>query len=497
MKRIFLILSVLVMLATAAFAVSEAELNRDIQVELVQTNPSVIVDDTEFTAYLVFSNSGTQTHTISFSIVSSSIFSHIGGIVDYRDLRIEPGESVNHEIRVYAKELVLADNPLKLGIREDDASTVKTVFITGTLEKKYIDITMTDPQMVADDEMEFNLTLTPSEEFYNVHLDFGLSGLPMMIANDDNLKIIPLLREKTDIPITLVFDDSATSQIYQIDVTTTANDASSNGYSTETRLALKLEFPEKVALGKLTSTPQTLRRDTKNNLINVEIANMGNDRIENLQASFVIDNEGFTPTFFGSESDFLGTIDPKERKGALFKLDIDDSVESGIYDALIELTYYHLGDEKSKSLPIEVSVQKLPYFIVNQTSTEKDENDYVSFSVTNIGDECDSVEITGLTKNLPISWRQNSDKAAKLGEDETKEFRLQLTFNELATTKEYGIPVRIRCVYNQEPVTQEEEIYVQSKGREENILPFALIGGFIILLFFLVGKYFFIPKKQG
>lgn len=35
-----------------------------------------------------------------------------------------------------------------------------------------------------------------------------------MIANDDNLKIIPVLSGKTDVPITLVFDDSATSQIY-------------------------------------------------------------------------------------------------------------------------------------------------------------------------------------------------------------------------------------------------------------------------------------------
>lgn len=136
------------------------------------------MDDTEFTAYLLFTNTGDGLYTISFSIVSSSIFSHIGGIVDYRDLQIAPGESVNYEIRAYAKELVLAQNPLKLGIREDEASIVKTVFVTGTLEKKYIDITMSEPEMVSDDEMRFNLTLDPSEEFYNVHLNFGLSGLP-------------------------------------------------------------------------------------------------------------------------------------------------------------------------------------------------------------------------------------------------------------------------------------------------------------------------------
>jgi len=496
MKKL-LLLAVLIMFASVSFAVSDAELNADIEVELVQTTPSVIVDDTEFTAQLLFTNTGDVSHTISFSIESSSIFSYISGRVYYSDIKIEPGESVNYDVRVYAKELVLASNPLKLGIREEDASVIKTVFITGSLEKKYIDITMSKPQMVSDDEMEFNLTLDPSEEFYNVHLNFGLSGLPMMIANDDNMKIVPVLSERMDIPITLVFDDTATSQIYEVDINTTANDASSNGYSSETHLSLKLEFPDKIALGKVTSTPQTLRRDTKNNVINVEIANMGSDQVENLEASFVIDNPGFTSTFFGSESDFLGTIDPKERKEAVFKLDIDDSVESGIYDAAIELTYYHLGEEKSKTLPIDVSVQKLPYFIVNQTSTEKDDNDYISFFVTNIGDECESVEITGLTRNLPISWKQNADKAAKLSEGETKEFRLQLSFNELATAKEYGIPVRIRCVYNQEPVTQEEEIYVESKGREENILPFLLIGGFLIVLFVLVGKYFFIPKKQG
>lgn len=218
----------------------------------------------------------------------------------------------------------------------------------------------------------------------------------------------------------------------------------------------------------MTSTPQTLRRDTKNNLINVEIANMGNDQIENVQATFVIGNSGFTPTFFGSESDFLGTIDPKDREEALFRFDIDDSVESGIYEGTVELTYHYLGEEKSKSLPVEVSVQKLPYFIVNQTSTEKDSSDYVSFYVTNIGDECDSVEITGLTRNLPISWIQNADKAAKLAEGETKEFRLQFSFNELATAKEYDILVRIGCVYNQEPVTQEEEIYDGIKRAQDN-----------------------------
>ena len=42
MKRLVLLLSVFVLLASSSFAVSDAELNQNIQVELVKTDPSVV-----------------------------------------------------------------------------------------------------------------------------------------------------------------------------------------------------------------------------------------------------------------------------------------------------------------------------------------------------------------------------------------------------------------------------------------------------------------------
>jgi hypothetical protein len=497
MKNIFLLLALLAVASSSFAVVTDLTLSRDIQVDLLRTSPSIVTDESEFTAYLVFTNTGDEPHTISFSIVSSSIFSHIAGTVDYKDIEISPGESVNYEIHVYAKELVLGNNPLKIGIREGDATAIKTIFVTGSLEKKFIDITTGPMVMEGEDRVHFNLSLDPSEDFYNVHVRFGLEDLPMLIENDDNLKIIPHLSGKTEVPITLVLDEAATSQIYNIDMSIEANDANSNEYLSDTHMSLKVELPDDVAIGKVTSSPQTLQRDTRNNIINIEVANMGSDEIENLEATLVIDNDGFSPTYFASESDFLGSIGSKERKEAIVKFDIDDSVESGIHPANLHLTYYHLGKSKSKTIPLNLSVQKLPYFTINQTTNIKDADGYISFFVTNEGDECNSVEVSGLTRNLPISWVQNSDKAARLDEGETKEFRLQFNFNELAVDKEYGVPIRIRCVYNQEPVVQEEEISVISTGKDENFLPFILIGGFLVAMIFLVGKYFLSKKTEG
>ncbi len=372
----------------------------------------------------------------------------------------------------------------------------KTVFVTGTLEQKYIDIAMENFSVNGEDEIYYDLVVDPSEDFYNVHIEFGLSELPIQIQDDDNIKIIPFISGKESVPITMDIDSSAESQIYQIMINTTANDAYNNKYSSVSYLPIKLEFPDKVALGKVSSTPQNLKRDTKNNIIEVEIANQGKDEIENVEATLAIESVGFEPTFFQSNVDFLGTVDSKDRSTAQFKFDIEDQVKSGTYDGTVYLEYYHLGEEKNKSFPLQVNVQKLPYFIVNQSSNERNAENEISFTVTNMGDECSSVEITGLTKNLPISWKQDSDKAAKLDEDETKEFKLELTFNELASAKEYGVPIRIRCIYNEEPIVQEEEIYVLSKGREDNILPAILAAAFILILVFMIGRHFFTSKKQ-
>jgi hypothetical protein len=483
---------------TCSWAVTDSQLHKDIKVDLIQTSPSVVADETEFIAYLVFTNEGNEKHEISFTVVTSSIFSHTGpGTIEYKEIILEPGESVNYEIQVYAKELVLAENPLKLVIKEDDAAAVKTVFVTGTLEKKYIDIAMENFTVLDEDEISFVLVVDPSEDFYNVHMDFGLSNMPFQIEDDDNVKIIPFISERTYVPINMSVDDSASSQIYQVLINTSANDAYNNGYSSASYLPIKLEFPDEVTLGQVTSSPQNLKRDTKNNIINVEIANQGKDEIENVETQLVVEASGFSPTFFRSDFDFIGVVGAKDRKTAQFKLDVDEEVESGTYQGTVYLTYYHLGEQRNASFPVSMNVQKLPYFAINQTTNERNENNEITFYVTNLGDECTSVEVTGLTKNLPITWKQNTDKAAKLGEGETKEFKLELKFNELATSKEYGIPVSIRCVYNQEPVIQEEEISVVSKGREDNILPLVMAAGFILVLAILVGRHFFRPKREG
>ncbi len=492
------IMAALLVLATCSYAVTDSELHKDIKVDLIKSSPSVVADETEFIAYLVFTNEGSQKHEISFTVVTSSLFSHTGpGTIEYKEIILEPGESVNYEIQVYAKELVLAKNPLKLVIKEGSAAAVKSVFVTGTLEKKYIDIAMENFTVYDEDELGFVLVVDPSEDFYNVQINFGLSSMPFQIEGDDNVKILPFISEKTYVPINMSVDDTASSQIYQVMINTSANDAYNNEYSSVSYLPIKLEFPEKVALGKVTSSPQNLKRDTKNNIIDVEIANQGKDEIDNVEAHLVVSASGFDPTFFRSDYDFIGTVDSKERKSAQFKLDVDDEVESGTYQGTLYLSYYHLGDQNNKSFPISLNVQKLPYFVVNQTTNERNENNEITFYVTNLGDECTSVEVTGLTKNLPVTWKQSTDKAAKLGENETKEFKLELKFNELASAKEYGVPISIRCVYNEEPVIQEDEIAVLSTGREDNILPVILAAGFVLVLAILVGRHFFRPKREA
>lgn len=492
------VLAALLALVSSSFAVTDSQLHKDIKVDLIKTNPSVVADETEFIAYLVFTNEGSEKHEISFTVVTSSLFSHTGpGAIEYSEIILEPGESVNYEIQVYAKELVLAKNPLKLVIKEDEAAAVKSVFVTGTLEKKYIDIAMENFTVYDEDELGFVLVVDPSEDFYNVRIDFGLSSMPLQIEGDDNVKILPAISQTTYVPINMSVDDTASSQIYQIMVNTSANDAYNNEYSSVSYLPIKLEFPDKVSLGKVTSTPQNLKRDTKNNIIDVEIANQGKDEIDNVEAHLVVGAGGFDPTFFRSDYDFIGTVGSGERKSAQFKLDVDEEVESGTYQGTVYLSYYHLGEQKNRSFPVSLNVQKLPYFVVNQTTNERNENNEITFYVTNLGDECTSVEVSGLTKNLPITWKQNADKAAKLGEDETKEFKLELKFNELASAKEYGVPISIRCVYNEEPVIQEEEIAVLSKGREDNMLPVILAAGFILVLAILVGRHFFRPKREA
>ncbi len=480
-----------------------SNIDSDIQVELLKTQPDPVLSNSQFNASILITNKGSVAHTLIIKQLYNSFFYNFGpspnSYLPLEDIgiRLEPNQSKEYSFSLLSKDLILGKNPLSIYIQDANNPkdySIKTLLINSKLDQKYVDIFISNYTQ-GDNFIFFNLILTSQEDIYNLQINLDVSNIPIMLENNDNVVFIPEFSKIMIIPINVSYDSKIPSGIYNIPLSLQYEDKNKNQFVSQTFIPIKLDFKDQIILGKISSVPSKLTRDTKMNKIILEISNSGNDEVKNLVATLKIDSSHINPSYFGSDKISLGYFNPSSTKNAYFFFDIDKYAQGDI-PATLFLEYTFKSKRMNKSIPFNVHISNAPYFEVRQETYEKNNNE-IHFFVKNIGDSCDDVEVIGLTKNLPISWYQNSDKAAKLDENQEEEFVLNFKFTSLAVSKKYAIPIRIRCVYNNEPVVQDEQIYVVSEAKgDKNYMPFIAIGLFIIAILFLVGKYFFKRDKK-
>lgn len=479
---------------------SYSQTAKDISLQLVRTEPSKVTDNSAFNITLLVKNNGDVPYDLTAKFRDNAFFTTFASTT-YYDINLQPSESYTMRSILVANDLILRENPLEVEFINNNKQEdyfIKQVDIEGNVANKYIDVSYHDySQNLEDDSVSFMLTLNPSADLYDISLDLDISELPIMFEGNDNKFLLPEIKEPLHLPIKVNYDKNLVdSGIFNIPYTLKFMDAEGMQYSSSNLMPIKLEFDDKLTLGQVSSTPTKLVRDSKTNEITLEISNTGKDAVNDVIAKVRFEDDVFTPSYLGSDRNNLGYMDGSESTDSNFYFDISENA-NGDYDAYLELEYMHNSKEKSKSIPFNIHIVDAPYFEIRQESKTKSQDDEVRFFVKNIGDDAQDVEVVGLTRSLPISWDVKTDKVAKLEKGEEAEFVLKFSFTELAMEKEYAIPVRIRAVYNTEPLSQDETIYIESKGREVNLIPFIAVGLMLVGILILLGRYFFAKRKKG
>lgn len=490
-NRSELLLLIVFMLFSGAFASNVCD---NITIELLKSNPDPVPDNSPFTIDLLIKNNGTNKENIKIDIISNSFFT---GYVSqqYTNFELNVNETKLINYYIISKDLVLTNNPLEIVVKVWEESCVKNLLINGQIDTKYIDLHIEKYKQKDNNNIEFDLILNPSEKYYDVNLEFSIENKNLMIIEKDNYIRIDEIENKTTIPVKMYLDNSIDSGIELIPISISYKDSNGNIFISKHQLPIVVEFQDNLDVGKISSVPSKLVRDTKTNKINIELVNGGKDEIKDIVVKLIVDSNTFEPSYFGADQSRLGLIGSSQYKTADFYFDISKEAQGQI-NAYLEVKYNYQNKNIIKTIPIILNINKSPYFEIVQENYEKNSNNEIRFKVKNIGEECKDIEVTGLTRSLPIIWDLNSDVISKLETNEEQDIVLQMKFTDLAVEKKYTIPIRIRCTYNNEPVVQEEQIYVSSYGKDFNIIPFVLLGGIVIGIVALIGKYF-VTKKTS
>ena len=161
---------------------------------------------------------------------------------------------------------------------------------------------------------------------------------------------------------TVFFSESIPTGIYPLELVETRG-------SSETRRRFEVfvegrpDVPE-LRIGSVRSVPNRLIQDTNDNILNVEIRNLGEINAELVSASLVSSDE-IEETFFGSLEDSVSNINGGQSEIFSFEFDIAETDEVS-FDAYLDVTYRMRVDNNFEvvnlQLPFEIRLGRTPRF---------------------------------------------------------------------------------------------------------------------------------------
>ena len=126
----------------------------------------------------------------------------------------------------------------------------------------------------------------------------------------------------------------------------------------------RADAPE-LRIGRVSSIPNRLIKDTNDNVIHIDIMNLGEIDAELVTVNLVSDSEIISETFFGSLEDTRSSIRASESQRFEFELDISDTEEKHI-ESYLDLTYRMRIDNtyevSNVQIPFELRLADTPRF---------------------------------------------------------------------------------------------------------------------------------------
>lgn len=258
------------------------------------------------------------------------------------------------------------------------------------------------------------------------------------------------------------------------------------------------ETEPELFIGRITSVPNELLPDTKNNILRVTLQNLGERKAELIRAELVTNDQLITQSNSFSMIDSIASLESGQEAILEFKIDIKEDARDTI-PSEIKLRYRSQRSvsnsfdiyEKNITLPIEITpapllkidnVELLDNFQIGTTENR------LRVTVTNYGQE-DAQDIRIRVRpdiSYPLSFEsltQYISARIRPGESATVEFKVEVLST--AQVRDYPISVRLESLVSESRYIREDVLTIRTTEASSGA---GISAGIYFLLFVIVSS---------
>jgi hypothetical protein len=279
---------------------------------------------------------------------------------------------------------------------------------------------------------------------------------------------------------------------------------SENGLKSEKDVTIYVEAvsrkPE-LLIGTIESSPSQLLRNSDDNVLKVNLLNLGDRDAELLSAKLIVSSDLITESHAFSMQDSLSSIEAGAEGVLEFDIDIDELVQSGVIDSSIELSYRSrtaVGNNYEtivESIDFNLPIDESPYLVIENVElldsfTAGSVDNRVLISIKNEGDEeAEDVRVRiSPDISFPLVFSQTTQylsASLKPGESASLQFELEVVDGSVA--REYISKVIITSMVGETRYSQDSTLSIitqeSNKASEGSVGTILLVVVIIISLF--------------
>lgn len=287
--------------------------------------------------------------------------------------------------------------------------------------------------------------------------------------------------------------DDGTFVLHTVDITVESNRAS-------------------FAIGAVTSNPEELKADEDDVELRIELQNIGEGDAKLSTATLLLPL-GFSPSTSHSGRDAIGLVAQDSTAEAVFTIDIDEDVASGVYEATLVVEYKddnnNENEYRRQELAVELEVKPSPRFVVEAvragTATSSDrftgylvqngavmtpstlaqgESGELRLTIVNAGEEeaeSVSVKVFEDSQNLPIEFSEVFAFLGDLAPWQSADAVFRFTIDGDAILKDYLVDAEIRYVDGTEVETTDVTVPLSiTREAADNTMLYAAVAALLI-----------------
>lgn len=256
-------------------------------------------------------------------------------------------------------------------------------------------------------------------------------------------------------------------------------------------------------LANLQTNPSSLKPDTDNNQLSLDIVNNGDKAAESVEVMLDF------PEVFEERSSFstrqsLGTLQPGSFETANFNFDISEDASEGLQQVDTSVRYTGSDETQTRTMSerFEMYLSGKPQYTtsIDQQSLSQGTEGSLTINVTNTGNEdSESTRVRVLdNSDLPFDFESSNKFVGTLEPGQIGQVRFMPDVETDAAVKNYMLDFEVRGVQDSETFveTQVQQLEVSETQSEMDLgIEVLAVGGAIIAVF-IVSTIFYISKRR-